>query len=163
MANPGQPTISLGATGPAVRRLQRALRRTADHGVTVDGIFGPVTDRSLRSFQQDTGLVVDGIAGPQTWQALPDGGPMPLLSVGSTGEVVRRLQDVLTTGADQWGVSPQGVDGDFGEHTRASVMAFQKWADLSADGIVGDLTWSAPMHAAGATLESVVGIQFIVD
>ena len=28
MPNPNQPTISLGATGDAVRRLQRALRRT---------------------------------------------------------------------------------------------------------------------------------------
>jgi hypothetical protein len=37
MANPGQPTISLGATGDAVKRLERALRRTPDLGLTVDG------------------------------------------------------------------------------------------------------------------------------
>ena len=41
MANPGQPTISLGATGEAVKRLERALRRTPDLGLTVDGVFGP--------------------------------------------------------------------------------------------------------------------------
>jgi hypothetical protein len=27
MANPGQPTISIGATGDVVKRLERALRR----------------------------------------------------------------------------------------------------------------------------------------
>jgi hypothetical protein len=37
MANPGQPTISLGTTGDAVKRLERALRRTPNPGLTVDG------------------------------------------------------------------------------------------------------------------------------
>jgi len=41
MANPGQPTIAVGATGTVVRRLQRALRRTPDLGITVDGVFTP--------------------------------------------------------------------------------------------------------------------------
>src|SRR5580700_4621268 len=34
--NPGQPTIGPGATGDVVRRLQRALRRTPDLGISVD-------------------------------------------------------------------------------------------------------------------------------
>ena len=42
MPNAGQPTISLGATGGAVRWLQRALRRTPNLGLVVDGNFGPV-------------------------------------------------------------------------------------------------------------------------
>ena len=44
MPNPGQPTISVGATGEVVRRLQRALRRTPNLGLIVDGVFGPVTE-----------------------------------------------------------------------------------------------------------------------
>ena len=36
LSNPGQPTIALGATGAPVRRLQRALLRTLDLGLTVD-------------------------------------------------------------------------------------------------------------------------------
>ena len=32
MANPGQPTISLGATGDAVKRLERPLLRTPVSG-----------------------------------------------------------------------------------------------------------------------------------
>lgn len=52
MANPGQPTIGPGATGDAVRRLRRALRRTPDLGLSVDGIFGPQTEQAVKAFQQ---------------------------------------------------------------------------------------------------------------
>ena len=37
MPNPGQPTIAPGAAGSVVRRLQRALRRTPNLGLSVDG------------------------------------------------------------------------------------------------------------------------------
>jgi len=59
MPNPGQPTIAPGATGDAVRRLQRALRRTPDLGLSVDGVFGPKTETAVKGFQQGTGLAVD--------------------------------------------------------------------------------------------------------
>jgi peptidoglycan hydrolase-like protein with peptidoglycan-binding domain len=54
MPNPGQPTISQGATGDAVKRLQRALRRTPDLGLVVDGQFGPATEQAVKKFQQET-------------------------------------------------------------------------------------------------------------
>ena len=76
MANPGRPTISLGATGDVVRRLQRALRRTPNKGLRVDGIFGALVETAVTEFQSGAGLVVDGIVGPLTWSALPE---LPLL------------------------------------------------------------------------------------
>jgi peptidoglycan hydrolase-like protein with peptidoglycan-binding domain len=162
MANPGQPTVALNATGAAVRQLQRALRRTPNLGVAVDGIFGPITEQAVKEFQDSANLQVDGIVGPLTWGALPDGGPMPLLQEGSTGPVVERLQTALTNGAaDWWGVTPQGIDGIFGPHTKASVEAFQTWGHVGVDGIVGDQTWSVPLEAAMATLETVVGLEFV--
>jgi len=162
MPNPGQPTISPGATGDVVRRLQRALRRLPDLGLDVDGIFGPDTETTVIEFQQGESLAPDGVVGPLTWQALPDGGPMPILAVGSTGDVVRSLQSVLTNGASEFGTSPQGIDGDFGLHTRAAVEAFQTWGGVGVDGVVGDRTWSVPLRAMSATLESVVGLNFII-
>ena len=163
MPNPGQPTIAPGATGTAVRRLQRALRRTPDLGLVLDGSFGPATEAAVKGSQQGAGLIVDGIVGPMTWSALPDGGPMPLLSEGSTGPVVEGLQEVLTNGAPgQWNTGPGGVDGIFGPLTKASVEAFQSWGGVGVDGIVGDQTWSVSLHAAMATLESVVGLQYVI-
>jgi peptidoglycan hydrolase-like protein with peptidoglycan-binding domain len=163
MANPGEPTISFGATGSAVRRLERALRRTPNLGLTVDGIFGAQVETAVKQFQQGAGLVVDGIVGPLTWAALPDGGPMPTLQVGSTGAVVTSLQTLLTNGAPgQWNTTPQGIDGIFGPHTKASVEAFQAWGGVTVDGIVGDQTWSVSLHAASATLETQVGLNFVI-
>ncbi|WP_285114167.1 peptidoglycan-binding protein [Leifsonia sp. fls2-241-R2A-40a] len=162
MSNPGQPTVQQGDSGEAVRRVQRALRRTPNPSIVVDGIFGPATHAAVVEFQQGSGLVPDGIVGPLTWAALPDGGPMPVLSEGSTGPVVSSLQTILTNGADQWGgVTPQGIDGIFGPHTRAAVEAFQGWGGVTVDGIVGDQTWGVSLHAASATLESAVGLEYV--
>jgi len=164
MPNPGQPTLGPGATGDAVRRLERALRRTPDEGIGVDGIFSPLVEAHVKIFQQDAGLVADGIVGPLTWNALPDGGPMPTLQEGSSGDVVRSLQTVLTNGAPgAWGTTPQGIDGEFGPHTKASVEAFQSWGGVTSDGIIGDETWSVSLHALSATLETKVGLNFVID
>ncbi|MGB7834549.1 MAG: peptidoglycan-binding protein [Xanthobacteraceae bacterium] len=163
IANPGQPTISPGATGNAVRRLQRALRRTPDLDLVVDGQFGPKTEDAVKQFQQGAGLVMDGVVGPLTWAALPDGGPMPTLEEGASGNVVKSLQQVLANGAPgAWNTGPGTIDGAFGPHTKASVEAFQAWGGVSSDGVVGDQTWSISLHAASATLETKVGLQFVV-
>lgn len=160
MSNPGQPTIQEGATGDVVRRLQRALRRTPNLSIVVDGNFGPATAAAVREFQSGAGLDPDGIVGPKTWAALPSGGPMPVLREGSKGAVVASLQRVLASGSGEWGVSPGPADGDFGPKTRAAVEAFQRWGQVSVDGVVGEQTWDVSLHAAGATLESTVGLQF---
>jgi peptidoglycan hydrolase-like protein with peptidoglycan-binding domain len=162
MANPGQPTISLGASDEAVKRLERALRRTPNLGLAVDGVFGPQLGAAVKQFQEGAGLTVDGIVGPATWAALPDGGLMPTLQEGSTGPVVSSLQTLLTNGAPgQWITTPEGIDGNFGPHTKAAVIAFQAWGGVAQDGIVGDQTWAVSLHAASATLETAVGLQFV--
>ena len=55
-----------------------------------------------------------------------------LLRVGSTGDEVKKLQELL------------GVDviGKFGPKTEAAVKGWQSANGLTADGIVGDATWS---------------------
>lgn len=164
MSNPGQPTVGPGASGAVVRRVQRAVRRTPNLDLVVDGVFGSATETAVKEFQEGAGLAVDGIVGPATWNALPDGGAMPTLQEGASGLVVARLQNVLTNGAPgQWQTTPGPVDEIFGPQTKAAVQAFQGWGGVTADGIVGDRTWSVSLHALSATLESVVGLEFVID
>ena len=58
------PTAKIGSSGLAVTLIQRAL------GITVDGNFGPGTDRALKDWQKRSGLVSDGVAGPNTYTKL---------------------------------------------------------------------------------------------
>lgn len=64
-----RPTIRRGSTGPDVTYLQQRLR-FFNYNVATDGIFGPMTESAVRSFQASNGLAVDGIVGQQTWAAL---------------------------------------------------------------------------------------------
>ena len=83
-----------------------------------------MTETATRHFQQVHGIPATGVVDEGTWKVLPDGGPMPKLQQGSTGEAVRCLQEVLTMGAvGLWNQTPKGVDGDFGSNTAASVRA----------------------------------------
>ncbi len=50
--------------GDDVKRVQRALN------ISVDGLYGPITEREVRNFQRREGIVIDGIVGPRTWQRL---------------------------------------------------------------------------------------------
>lgn len=60
-----------------------------------------------------------------------------LLKVGSRGETVRKLQEMLNS----LGFNCGAADGIFGPKTQAAVKAFQKKYGLVADGIVGPQTW----------------------
>ncbi len=57
------------STGAGVRALQQRLKARG-WKITVDGEFGPQTDRIVRAFQKEKGLLVDGEVGPLTWNAL---------------------------------------------------------------------------------------------
>jgi peptidoglycan hydrolase-like protein with peptidoglycan-binding domain len=64
------PTLSIGATGHDVRRLQRIFVMTKVlTPSSITGSFDATTEQAVKDFQQGAGLTVDGIVGPQTWQA----------------------------------------------------------------------------------------------
>ena len=61
----------------------------------------------------------------------------PTLERGSKGEDVKDLQEALI----ELAFKPGKADGIFGVYTESAVKAFQVWATLASDGIVGPLTW----------------------
>lgn len=67
--------LDIGSYGQPVRTVQEQLNAVADiymsiPSVTVDGIYGENTQRSVREFQRTFGLTPDGIVGRATWYKL---------------------------------------------------------------------------------------------
>ena len=63
----------VGSTGSGVRELQNLLNN-AGYNLSVDGIYGNLTQNAVRDYQKKNGLMVDGIAGSQTLGALRGAG-----------------------------------------------------------------------------------------
>ena len=145
---PDMPMLYRGGTGDAVKTLQEKLNAKGFDSGNVDGIFGAKTYAAVTAFQKANGLGVDGIVGKLTWGKIYGVSPAmpvetttvvgrPMVSYGSRGDAVRKLQELLNA----LGYDCGSVDGIFGSKTKAAVLAFQKANGLGADGIVGPLTW----------------------
>lgn len=144
---PDMPMLYRGCTGDAVKTLQEKLNAKGFDSGNVDGIFGAKTYAAVTAFQKANNLGVDGIVGKLTWAKLYGVSPAmpvettvvgrPMVSYGSRGDAVRKLQELLNA----LGYDCGSVDGIFGSKTKAAVLAFQKANGLAADGIVGPLTW----------------------
>ena len=147
-----KPVLKLGSEGQTVKELQQLL---FDYGMyvyidiygacaypgneVVDGIFGSQTEVAVKRFQNKMFLLEDGVVGNKTWQALYKGAPvdMPVLKNGSTGEVVKQMQERMSLGGYYVGA----IDGIFGPKTELAVRNLQQNTALPVDGIVGDRTW----------------------
>ena len=157
------PTLSIGSTGPDVRRLQILLVMMKDLEYSdIDGNFGPKTQERVKDFQQGNNLTPDGVVGPLTWTKLPADPNTSRLSRGATGAAVSALQ----TGLQKFDVpssptDPGPIDGSFGPRTESAVRAYQTSRGLTVDGIVGDQTWWVRAGAAGATLASLSGLKTV--
>ena len=135
------PIVQNGSQGHPIRTLQLLLRARG-HNLTVDGIFGSVTEAAVKAFQTAKGLTADGVVAPQTWSAL-------ILQVkkGSSGDAVRGVQEEFQFRSGEPGKGLT-VDGIFGPQTDSTVRGFQHALSLdipsvTVDGIVGPVTWQA--------------------
>jgi murein L,D-transpeptidase YcbB/YkuD len=63
----------------------------------------------------------------------------PTISEGATGPVVRWAQYLLVRRT----LTDKQIDGNFGPVTKTAVEQFQTIRHLTADGIVGPITWGA--------------------
>ena len=166
---PPRPTLRLGSTGNSVEEVQALLTLLGYYNKSVDGEYQATTEAAVRVFQGDVGLISDGVVGPETWAkllptpstnftpppvpaeietAVENADPklpeeqsvdLPTLRKGMSGPAVTRIQETL----ERRGYYDGPIDGAFGPGTEAAVMAFQRDAQLAADGVIGPATWQA--------------------
>ena len=136
-------TLQIGASGEAVKELQRKLRDAYYYAGKIDGVFGSELSRAVKWFQASAGLTQDGKVGSQTHNALYNraakifngGIPIRTLSSGSRGYDVYVLQQKLKS-LNYLSIEPSGY---YGSDTVAAVKAFQAANGLKADGSTGPI------------------------
>ncbi len=160
-----------GTRSDSVAIIQNQLNRIAINypNITpiypVDGIFGIQTENSVKAFQRQFNLSVDGIVGNATWYKInyiyvavkklaelgSEGiinrviGDYPGFSIrrGDRSVYTQEIQFFLSTISEFTDAIPSiKIDGNFGKSTEAAVIAFQRWVGITADGIVGRVTWN---------------------
>lgn len=73
---------------------------------------------------------------------VPASWPGSNLTIGSSGQPVRMIQEQLNAIANVYGVIPKvAVDGRYGQNTAEAVRAFQQTFGLPVNGIVDFPTW----------------------
>lgn len=180
---PGTP-VRRGDSGNSVIVIQTMINRIARNypaipSLTVDGIFGEATERSVRTFQQVFSLTADGIVGPATWNKMvmlyvailrlaeldsegvtlfgtsfeyPDA-----ISIGDSGGKVTTLQYFLSVLSEFYDTIPSvPITGTFGQITLDSVRAAQMEFGLTVDGVVGAKTWDAIYSAFEGVVDTVL-------
>lgn len=126
-----------------------------------DGHFTHVDTRDVKSFWYGQNEAKRTTFGGNTPAPNPSPAPAPkpsvnnnVLSIGDTGENVRKLQEQLVKLG--YNVGSKGPDGDFGSKTYAAVIDFQRKHNLDDDGIVGPLTENAIKEAIENMEQNVV-------
>lgn len=112
-----------GDRGTAVLVLQRSLRMKCCDPGGIDGVFGPNCTNAVKRFQRLSGLGETGIYGGFT-------------EVFMLMEIL-----VIQKQLNELGYDTGGMDGKAGPKTYNSLLAFQSANGLTADGMVGPMTW----------------------
>lgn len=186
---PGTP-LSRGDLDENVRRMQLYLNRISANYPSipkirvVNGLFDENTENAVRAFQRIFNLTPDGIVGKATWYRIVyifsavtrlaeltsegvgyENLPKRFegeLSVGDSGGQVVTLQYFLAIIAFFNSAVPQpDIDGVYGEGTRRSVAAFQRFAGLPQTGSVDRLTWDNLYGAYKGTVDYLEGQQLV--
>jgi N-acetylmuramoyl-L-alanine amidase len=121
----------------SILRLQQSLNRLKitdknNRPLIEDNSMGPATSSATEKFQRIVGVLPTGIAGNTTWDAINQIlAKRVIQGTHASGVIIRYLQ--YRVGADP--------DGIYGPKTEAAIKKFQQQNGLTADGIVGAMSW----------------------
>ena len=121
----------------SILRLQKALNRLKitdknNQPLVEDNGMGQATSSATEKFQRIVGVLPTGIAGNTTWDALNQIlAKRVVQGTHTSGVIIRYLQ--YRVGADP--------DGIYGPQTEAAIKKLQQQNGLTADGIIGAITW----------------------
>ncbi|HKF77365.1 MAG TPA: peptidoglycan-binding protein [Candidatus Dormibacteraeota bacterium] len=162
---PSDGILREGSVGQAVRALQSDLDRVMSSGLTVDGVFGPLTRAAVKAFQRKYHLTVDGEYGPGSAAAMkaalagrtqpvpPAPKPPPAGTLAVDGVFGPATCAAMQRALDRHGASLV-VDAAFGPQTR---RALQRYLGVTADGVIEPVTITALQKHLGAAQDGVWG------
>ena len=121
----------------SILRLQQALNRLKitdknNQPLVEDNGMGPATSSATENFQRIVGVLPTGIAGNTTWDALNQIlAKRVVQGTHASGVIIRYLQYRV-------GANPDGI---YGSQTEAAIKKFQQQNGLTADAIIGAMSW----------------------
>ena len=182
---PTSTVLKKGASGDAVKTLQRRLKQLGYYTGSVDGDFGDATEKAVRAFQDRNNLYVDGIAGTSTMNKLNSSNAVKASTATSTPRTTARptatkkpsatatpnlsTDYYLSIGSSgsrvktlqnrliSLGWMTGKADGNYEGATEYAVKAFQaKYKSLYDDGIAGPSTLKTLYSSSAAKSSSPV-------
>ena len=153
--------LKLGDTGESVKQLQEKLKILGFYNAMITGSFGLSTEMSVKAFQKEYVLDETGVVDNEMWEMLLnftevsyyDLNNYPTLSMGSTGEYVKILQERLKALLYYTG----SIDSIFGRDTLNAVKRLQFNNELTTSGIVNSQTWNLIDFLYGNLNECITG------
>lgn len=99
-----------GDDGQEVIDIQKRLAELNYSVSTIDGNFGPETEKAVKQFQLDRGLDADGVLGPATYKALMNREIPPNRGASQARRMIRVGYSVIGTPYVFGGTTPYGFD-----------------------------------------------------
>jgi len=138
-----KPLLAKGSSGPEVNELQNLLNDNGEQ-VSVDGNFGPNTERAIESFQFRKRLQITGTTTPDTWQALSGHGAITFPSPGSVQGIADTLTSLFSKKPQEVATAPSAETAAHGAFPSTNWMLYAGvglGVLAAATGTVLMLTW----------------------
>ena len=153
------PLLHLGSTGPAIQNWQRFLNDVMQERLSIDGAFGPKTDRATRMWQLANALQVDGVVGPRSRVAAMRRGYIPFFPAKNFTATTGRTIDLIVIHDMEYPETPSGAEWCAGFFGGASAPRASAHYVVDNDSIVqcvrdSDVAWHAPgANSNGVSIE----------